>query len=105
MLTAPCAVVEACRNLLRVRPQQLPELARLLVGVVLVADPPTGATLPAGVQLPDKDKPVFLAAMHAQATHLLTGDAKHFGPYFGQTIGGVLILRPAVYLQSLQSTP
>ncbi len=35
-----------------------------------------------------KDEPIFLAALLAQATHLLTGDLKHFGHYFGQTVAG-----------------
>jgi hypothetical protein len=51
-----------------------------------------------------KDEPLFLAAVTAQATHFLTGDLKHFGPYLGQNIAGVLILRPSVYLQGRQQT-
>src|SRR6266702_7628601 len=45
--------------------------------------------LPAGIALPEKDWPVLLAALDARATHLVTGDAKHFGPYFGKRVGGV----------------
>jgi len=32
-----------------------------------------------------------LAAIDAGATHLLTGDWEHFGPYYRQEIGSVLI--------------
>ncbi len=32
------------------------------------------------------------------ATHLLTGDKDHFGRYYGLSIEGVLILRPASYM-------
>ncbi len=57
-------------------------------------------SLPTGVDLPAKDRPIQLAALHARATHLLTGDVAHFGPYFGRSIEGVQILRPAEYLRS-----
>ena len=36
--------------------------------------------------LPAKDRPIFLAAVEAHATHLLTGDRAHFGPYFGRNV-------------------
>jgi hypothetical protein len=44
-------------------------------------------------------KVIFLAAMAARATHLLTGDKTHFGRYYRRTIAGVLILPPSVYLR------
>ena len=56
--------------------------------------------LPTGIFLPEKDIPIALAAISARATHLLTGDVRHFGPYLGQKIGGVLLLLPADYLES-----
>ena len=55
--------------------------------------------LPAGFSLPEKDAPIFLAAMEARATHLITGDIRHFGPYFGTQIQGILILPPSDYLK------
>ncbi|MGO9640472.1 MAG: putative toxin-antitoxin system toxin component, PIN family [Candidatus Acidiferrales bacterium] len=55
--------------------------------------------LPSGVSLPDKAVPILLAAMEARATHLITGDLRHFGPYFEQTIEGILVLPPAAYLK------
>jgi predicted nucleic acid-binding protein len=51
------------------------------------------------VGLPEKDRPILLAAIDARATHLITGDFAHFGPYYGQEIEGVLILPPARYLR------
>ena len=51
--------------------------------------------LPREISLPEKDKPILLSAIQAQATHLLTGDRRHFGAYFGRTVAGVLILPPA----------
>lgn len=59
----------------------------------------TTSVLPRGIVLPEKDVPILLAAIEANATHLLTGDIQHFGPYLGGTISGVVILRPGVYLK------
>ena len=36
--------------------------------------------------------PILLAAVSTEATHLLTGDARHFGALFGRRIGGVKIV-------------
>ena len=52
------------------------------------------------VLLPEKDRPILLAAIEARATHLLTGDVKHFGPYFGTKIMGIAIMLPAAYLRA-----
>jgi predicted nucleic acid-binding protein len=54
--------------------------------------------LPPEIFLPEKDAPIFLAAVEARATHLLTGDVRHFNYYFGKTIAGVAITRPAEYI-------
>ena len=56
--------------------------------------------LPHGISLPDKDLPILLAAFEARATHLITGDVRHFGPYFGKRIESILILLPGDYLKS-----
>ena len=55
--------------------------------------------MPAGVRLPDKDHPILKAAIAAEATHLVTGDVKDFGPYFGRRIGGVLVVTPADFIR------
>jgi uncharacterized protein len=55
--------------------------------------------LPRGTSLPEKDAPILLAAIAADATHLLTGDVRHFGPYFGKKIEGITIVRPGDYLK------
>jgi hypothetical protein len=55
--------------------------------------------LPPGVRLPEKDVPILLAAIEAQATHLLTGDRTPFGPYSGRRIEGVLVCLVGDYLR------
>jgi len=58
--------------------KRLAELARSL-------ESSTGtAQLPEEITLPDKDLPILHAAMQASATHLITGDLRHFGLYFGK---------------------
>lgn len=56
--------------------------------------------LPPRIFLPEKDVPIVLAAIEAQATHLLTGDVRHFRAYFGKKIEGVAIMRPGEYLRT-----
>jgi len=55
--------------------------------------------LPHGIVLPEKDMPIVLAAIEARATHLITGDVRHFGRYFGKTVESILILPPSDYLR------
>ena len=54
--------------------------------------------LPTGLLVPEKDAPIVLAAIEARATHLITGDFRHFGPHFGSAFEGILVLTPAQYL-------
>lgn len=56
--------------------------------------------LPDGISLPEKDRPIMLAAIEAQATHLLTGDLRLFGSYLGKRIANILIMPPGNYLRS-----
>ena len=52
------------------------------------------------VDLPDKDRPVLMAAISAEADYLITGDVTHFGKYFGKTIMGVKICLPRDYIST-----
>jgi uncharacterized protein len=98
LLTSSYAADEARCNLAVDRPTQIESLEKLLDAMLIVAAPSEQSALPATVDLPEKDRPILLAAIESGATHLLTGDKVHFGKYFGQTLGGVLILRPGEYL-------
>lgn len=95
LITSAYAAEEAHRNLEEAAQRQ--RLQGLLRTVRVVAEA-RDRTLPDAVQLPEKDRPILLAAIAAGATHLITGDVTHFGPHLGQTVEGVLILRPAQYL-------
>jgi uncharacterized protein len=100
LLTSEYAVQEAKRNL--VDADCLKRLKELTETMEIV--PSCAGNLPSDVirnaNLPEKDQPILAAAIHAQATHLLTGDRRHFGDYYGKRIGGVLIQPPAQYVRS-----
>ena len=98
LLTSTYAVEEARRNL--DRPDQERRLRKLLVDVTIVAE--TGPEISCPVSLPEKDRPVLLAAIQARATHFVTGDIRHFGPYRLRQVGGVLICTPRDYLNQLE---
>jgi uncharacterized protein len=98
LLSSDYAVREAELNLKQFRPEVAVALKELLKRVTISSFaqlPP----LPAGITLVEKDAPILQAAIGVQATHLLTGDIKHFSHLFGVAIQGVLILSPAEYLK------
>ena len=97
LLTSSYAGEEARRNL--AGSTQRARLGKLLESVTIVGEAESLGD--ANLGLPAKDQPILAAAIHAKATHLLTGDPRHFGPLYGRTIGGLLITRPAAYLQGL----
>lgn len=98
LVTSAHAAEEALRNLPDpVRRSRGLELLKS-VRVVPEAGAPTAARLPEDLPLPDDDRVVLLAAVEAGATHLITGDYRHFGTLFGRDVAGVRILPPAQYL-------
>jgi hypothetical protein len=52
--------------------------------------------------LPEKDRPVLLAAMALKCNALVTGDRTHFGPGYGKSFDGVTIYSPAQLAQAIQ---
>lgn len=97
LLSSRLALAEAGRNL--DSDEQKSRLQSLAVKLTLV-DAPPGATLPGGIELVAKDAPILLAAIETGASHLLTGDQRHFGHLYGKSVSGVKILTPAKYLTS-----
>ena len=97
LITSAYALEEARRNLTTGDARE--RLDRLYRSVTVVEEAGAALELPAGVHLPDTDVPILLAAVSARATHLVTGDVTHFGPYYGRAIAGVTILSPADYLK------
>lgn len=97
-LTSTYALEEARRNL--TDPAQLARLQDLVDSLEVVGEV-SDELLPPEAILPEKDQPILRAAIRAGATHLLTGDVRHFGPYFGRTLAGVRILPPGEYLREV----
>lgn len=95
LLTSAYAIVEADQN---VRTSDQRTRLHRLAQQLEIVDEPTRTRLPVQVRLPAKDVPILMAAIEASANYLLAGDRDHFGEYFGKTIEGVRILRPAAYL-------
>ena len=74
-------------------------LEALLEGVEQVGDPAAALDPEMEKGLPENDRPVLRAAMAAGASHLLSGDRRAFGAWYGKRLAGVLVLRPAEYLR------
>ena len=48
----------------------------------------------AALWLPEKDRPVLLAAMALACDVLVTGDSRHFGAGYGKRFEGVIVYSP-----------
>lgn len=92
------AVDEARRNLGEAG--QLDRLDLLMRDVQRVPAGTMNVAARQGVELPEKDWPIVAGALAARATHLITGDLQHFGPYFAKQLYGVIVLPPAAYLRA-----
>ena len=77
LATSAYAREEAQRNIRRKAPAAQERLLKILKEIEVVEHDPS-LECPAG--LVNKDRPVFQAARGCGASHLLTGDLKHFGP-------------------------
>ncbi len=98
LVTSDYAIEEATRNLADA--DQKERLDGLLESVEIVPARVLDPDLRGDVQLRDKDWPILSGAVAAGATHLITGDIRDFGSYFGQEVLGILILPPSTYLQA-----
>ncbi|MBI5017040.1 MAG: PIN domain-containing protein [Deltaproteobacteria bacterium] len=100
LVTSELAVEEARRNLDRKFPDCLPRFDSIL-RMIKRHSPAPSYDCP--IPLPEKDRPILSAAISSGATHLLTGDRKHFGPYMNtpERTAGVSIQSVADFLRSL----
>lgn len=93
LLASAYVVKEAMRNLSS--REQITRLNELVADLEIV--PEVDPEMPCPIFLPEKDRPVFQAAVQSHATCLITGDLEHFGAYRGKTTSGVLICTPRDY--------
>jgi predicted nucleic acid-binding protein len=100
VVTSPFALEEARRNLETKFPDAVLSLERSMKSVALVPSVIEGNC---PLDLPRKDVPIFLSALGAGCTHLLTGDWKDFGRFMNapEDTSGILIQTVAEFLSSL----
>jgi uncharacterized protein len=97
-LTNDYAVEEARRNLAAKFPEDVKLLERLARKCEIITQLPTVLE----VELPLKDMPILGGAVAGRATHLLTGDERDFGKFWGKTIQGVKIVSPRMLTEELR---
>lgn len=99
-LTSALAIEEARRNLARKYPASVDTLHTLLSHVAIVPDQ---AADDCPLALAEKDRPIFTAALKADATHLLTGDRRHFGAWMNRPTEscGVLVQTVSEFFANL----
>jgi len=100
LLVSRFVIEEARRNLREA--DQIQRLDARLESTLVVPESPADRC---PLDLPDKDRPVFSAAVAAGASHLITGDRRHFGAFSGSKVAGVMILRPGDYLRARAGRP
>lgn len=97
-LTNAYAVEEARRNLAVKSPDGVKALARLVKRCEMVSQLATDLE----IGLPAKDQPILGGAIAGHATHLLTGDERDFGKFWGKTVQGVKIVSPQMLVEELR---
>lgn len=86
---------EACRNIAGKAEADCLAYLQNLLAQIEINNTHFPANAHAAVQwLPEKDRPVLMAAIARRCDALLTGDRTHFGAGYGQTSDGVTIYTP-----------
>jgi predicted nucleic acid-binding protein len=101
LFTSSYAREEAERNINAKYPACVDAFNQLLNGIRVV--PVTSIAVASPKILPAKDAPIFAAAVHCRASHLLTGDTRHFGPIMNQPglCSGIIVQSVAEFLDLL----
>jgi len=94
LLTSDYVLDEVVRNVQR--PEHKSALLALRSKLVLVTQWHRELSNAGGIVA--KDRAILAAAIAGSATHLLTGDKRHFGHLYGRSVAGVLVLSPGDYL-------
>lgn len=100
LFTSTYAREEAERNISAKYPGSFTGFKQLLECIAVV--PVTEPSVDCPEILPAKDAPIFIAAVYCRATHLLTGDVKHFGQLMNRPdlCGGMIVQTVAEFLDS-----
>ncbi|HVM59303.1 MAG TPA: DNA-binding protein [Verrucomicrobiae bacterium] len=96
-VTNAYAVEEARRNIAVKEPALVAELDRLTARLEII----TALITDLEIDLQPKDVPILGGAVAGGASHLLTGDERDFGAWFGKTVQGVRIVSPRLLADEL----
>ena len=97
LLTNAYAFEEARRNLEVKFPDSLKALEKLARQCEMISQ----LSVDLEVELPHKDQPILGGAVAGRATHLLTGDERDFGKFWGKTVQGVKIVSPKMLAEEV----
>ena len=97
LLTNAYAFEETRRNLELKFPNSLKALEKLARQCEMISQ----LSVDLEVELPHKDKPILGGAVAGRATHLLTGDERDFGKFWGKTVQGVKIVSPKMLAEEV----
>jgi predicted nucleic acid-binding protein len=95
LLASQYAIEKVIRNLRY--PNELKSFERCLQSVQIVLE--SDKRLHCPIELSERAKAVFMAAISSKSDYFLTGDTEYFGRYLGQTIMGVKISTMRDYFQ------
>lgn len=96
-ITNDYAIEEARRNLELKAPTLVTELDKLTQKLEII----TTLITEVGIKLKLKDIPILGGAIASGATHLLTGDERDFGAYFGKMVQSVKVVSPRMLADEL----
>jgi predicted nucleic acid-binding protein len=96
LLTSAFCYLEAWRNVELKVPEKRQALEGILKRVRLVPEAWMADLLP------EKDVPVLAAAVAARATHLLTGDLRHFAPLMAREDLPLRVLTPGDFVRRVR---
>ena len=91
--------IEEARCNISIKFPDYSERFETLISAIIKVPSRSGRNCP--VPLPEKDRPILEAAIQCEATHLLTGDIKDFGPFMNNAnlTGGVLFQTVSEFLE------
>lgn len=100
IVTSTLAVEEARHNIASKFPEALQSLENMLVSMTLIK---SGSGRNCPIQIAEKDRPIMESAIKIKATHLLTGDLRHFGPFMNkqEKTAGIVIQTVSEFLEGI----